>query len=106
MAPQRLQNGAGHECAQHSTFEFSNEVKQGEQRPGFTNKVMVKTATFTVGAIAVGERHRRRYMTSSVSGVTHTVVNRRLNQLPARGVPKSKKGRVRELGQAGLHGRI
>jgi adenylate cyclase len=30
-------------------------------------------------------------MTSSVSGVTHTVVNRRLKQLPARGVPKSKK---------------
>jgi len=46
---------AGSVCAQHSTFEFSNEVKQGEQRPGFTNKVMVKTATFTVGAIAVKE---------------------------------------------------
>src|SRR6266498_763187 len=46
---------AGTVCAQDSTFEFSNEVKQGEQRPGFTNKVMVKTATFTVGAIAVKE---------------------------------------------------
>ena len=46
---------AGSVCAQQSTFEFSNEVKQGEQRPGFTNKVMVKTATFTVGAIAVKE---------------------------------------------------
>ena len=39
--------------AQHEAFEFGNEVKQGEQRPGFTNKVMVKTATFTVGAVAV-----------------------------------------------------
>ncbi len=46
---------AGSVCAQDSTFEFSNEVKQGEQRAGFTNKVMVKTATFTVGAIAVKE---------------------------------------------------
>jgi mannose-6-phosphate isomerase-like protein (cupin superfamily) len=29
-----------------------------EQRPGFTNKVMVKTATFTVGAVAVTEEIR------------------------------------------------
>ena len=36
-------------------LEFSHEVKQGEQRPGFTNKVMVKTTTFTVGAVAVQE---------------------------------------------------
>ena len=35
-------------------------------------------------------RHPRRYVTSSVSGVTHRLVNRYLRQLPARGVPKSK----------------
>jgi mannose-6-phosphate isomerase-like protein (cupin superfamily) len=46
---------AGSVCAENYTFEFSHEVKQGEQRPGFTNKVMVKTATFTVGAVAVKE---------------------------------------------------
>ncbi len=46
---------AGSARAQDQTFEFSNEVKQGEQRAGFTNKVMVKTATFTVGAVAVKE---------------------------------------------------
>jgi mannose-6-phosphate isomerase-like protein (cupin superfamily) len=46
---------AGSVCAQHQAFEFSHEVKQGEQRPGFTNKVMVKTATLTVGAVAVKE---------------------------------------------------
>ena len=43
---------AGSVCAEDHAFEFSDEVKQGEQRPGFTNKVMVKTATFTVGAVA------------------------------------------------------
>jgi mannose-6-phosphate isomerase-like protein (cupin superfamily) len=44
---------AGRVCADNHAFEFSNEVKQGEQRPGFTNKVVVKTDTFTVGAVAV-----------------------------------------------------
>jgi quercetin dioxygenase-like cupin family protein len=34
-------------------FDFGSEVKQGEQRAGFTNKPMVKTPNFTVGAIAV-----------------------------------------------------
>jgi hypothetical protein len=33
---------AGPVCAENYSFEFSNEVKQGEQRPGFTNKVMVR----------------------------------------------------------------
>jgi hypothetical protein len=31
--------------------------------------------------------HPRPYVTSSVSGVTHTVINRHLRQLPAKGVP-------------------
>jgi mannose-6-phosphate isomerase-like protein (cupin superfamily) len=46
---------AGSVCTENYAFEFSQEVNQGEQRPGFTNKVMVKTATFTVGAVAVKE---------------------------------------------------
>ena len=44
---------AGSVYAENNAFEFRNEVKQGEQRPGFTTKVMVKTDTFTVGAVAV-----------------------------------------------------
>jgi quercetin dioxygenase-like cupin family protein len=65
---------AGSVCAEHDTFEFSHEVKQGEQRPGFTHKVMVKTATFTVGAGAVKEEikpHRHQdgaHVLSIVSG--------------------------------------
>jgi len=46
---------AGSVYADNHVFEFSNEVKQGEQRPGFTNKTMVKAATFTVGAVTVKE---------------------------------------------------
>jgi mannose-6-phosphate isomerase-like protein (cupin superfamily) len=46
---------AGSVYAENHAFEFSNEVKQGTQGPGFTNKPMVKTDTFTVGAIAVQE---------------------------------------------------
>jgi mannose-6-phosphate isomerase-like protein (cupin superfamily) len=46
---------AGSVYADNHAFEFSDEVKKGEQRPGFTNKAMVKTATFTVGAVAVKE---------------------------------------------------
>ena len=42
---------AGSVGAEQYSFEFSDEVKQGEQRPGFSNRVMVKTATFTVGAV-------------------------------------------------------
>jgi mannose-6-phosphate isomerase-like protein (cupin superfamily) len=46
---------AGSVYAENHAFEFSSEVKQGEQRPGFTNKVVVKSTTFTVGAVAVQE---------------------------------------------------
>ncbi len=71
---------AGSVCAEDHAFEFSNEVKQGEQRPGFTNKVMVKTATFTVGAVAVKEEikpHRHHdgahvlYIVSGGRTMTH-----------------------------------
>jgi mannose-6-phosphate isomerase-like protein (cupin superfamily) len=46
---------AGSVFAENYAFEFSDEVKKGEQRPGFTNRLMIKTATFTVGAVAVKE---------------------------------------------------
>jgi mannose-6-phosphate isomerase-like protein (cupin superfamily) len=71
---------AGSVCAEHYAFEFSHEVKPREQRPGFTNKVMVKTATFTVGAVAVKEEikpHRHHdgahvlYIVSGGGTVTH-----------------------------------
>jgi mannose-6-phosphate isomerase-like protein (cupin superfamily) len=52
---------AGSVCAENYSFEFSNEVKQGQQRLGFTNKAMVKTATFTVGALAVNEIKPHRH---------------------------------------------
>jgi quercetin dioxygenase-like cupin family protein len=71
---------AGSVWAENYTFEFSQEVKQGEQRPGFTNKVMVKTATLTVGAVAVTEEikpHRHHdgahvlYIVSGGGTMTH-----------------------------------
>jgi quercetin dioxygenase-like cupin family protein len=71
---------AGFVFAENYTFEFSNEVKKGEQRPGFTNRVMVKTATFTVGAVAVKEEikpHRHHdgahvlYIVSGGGTMTH-----------------------------------
>ena len=39
--------------ADDHAMDFSDEVKKGEMRAGFTNKVMVKTQNFTVGAVAV-----------------------------------------------------
>jgi quercetin dioxygenase-like cupin family protein len=72
--------GAGSVYAENHAFEFSDEVKKGEQRPGFTNKVMVKTATFTVGALAVKDEikpHRHAdgahviYIVSGGATMTH-----------------------------------
>ena len=54
---------AGFALAENDVFEFSDELKQGEQRPGFSNKVIVKTTTFTVGAVAIKDEvrpHRHR----------------------------------------------
>ncbi|MBM3224029.1 MAG: cupin domain-containing protein [Candidatus Tectomicrobia bacterium] len=71
---------AGSVYADNHAFEFSNEVKQGEQRAGFTNKVMIKTTTFTVGAVAVNEEikpHRHHdgahvlYIVSGGGTMTH-----------------------------------
>ena len=66
--------------AEKHAFEFSDEVKQGEQRPGFSNKVMVKAATFTVSAIAIKDEvkpHRHNdgahvvYIVSGGGTMTH-----------------------------------
>jgi quercetin dioxygenase-like cupin family protein len=71
---------AGSVYADNHAFEFSDEVKKGEQRPGFTNKAVVKTATFTVGAVAVKEEikpHRHNdgahvlYIVSGGGTMTH-----------------------------------
>ncbi len=67
-------------CAENYAFEFSDEVKKGEQRAGFANRVMVKTATYTVGALAVKEEikpHRHNdgahviYIVSGGGTMTH-----------------------------------
>lgn len=66
--------------AENQVFEFSNEVTQGEQRPGFSNKTIVKTATFTVGAVAIKDEvklHRHSdgahvvYIVSGGGTMTH-----------------------------------
>ncbi|HEY3196399.1 MAG TPA: cupin domain-containing protein [Nitrospirales bacterium] len=66
--------------AENHVFEFSDEVQQGEQRPGFRNKVIVKTATFTVGAVAIKDEvkpHRHQdgahvvYIVSGGGTMTH-----------------------------------
>lgn len=49
--------------AEDHAFNFSNEVKKGTQGPGFTNNVLVKTPTYTVGAVAVKDEikaHRHK----------------------------------------------
>ena len=66
--------------AENHVFEFSDEVKQGEQRPGFSHKAIVKTATFTVGAVAIKDEvkpHRHHdgahvvYIVSGGGTMTH-----------------------------------
>jgi quercetin dioxygenase-like cupin family protein len=45
---------SGSALAQRSeVFDFADEVKKGEPRAGFTIKEMIKTPSYTVGAIAV-----------------------------------------------------
>jgi hypothetical protein len=45
---------SGSALAQRSeVFDFADEVKKGEPRAGFTLKEMIKTPSYTVGAIAV-----------------------------------------------------
>jgi len=54
---------AGLASAEDHAFNFPEEVKKGEQRAGFTNKVLVKESTYTVGAVAVNDEikaHRHK----------------------------------------------
>jgi len=44
---------AGSASAEDHMFNFGDEVKKGEERPGFSNKVLGKAPTYTVGAVAV-----------------------------------------------------
>jgi hypothetical protein len=44
---------AGSACAEDHAFNFNDEVKKGEERAGFTLKVLVKEPTYTVRAVAV-----------------------------------------------------
>jgi quercetin dioxygenase-like cupin family protein len=55
--------GAGWASAEDHAFTFNDEVKKGEERPGFTNKFLVKESTYTVGAVAVKDEikaHRHK----------------------------------------------
>jgi quercetin dioxygenase-like cupin family protein len=71
---------AGSASAEDHAFNFSDEVKKGEERPGFTNKVLVKELTYTVGAVAVKDEikaHRHKdgdhviYIVSGQGTMTH-----------------------------------
>ena len=71
---------AGSVFAEKHALEFSDEVKQAEQRPGFRSKAMVKTDMFTVSAVAIKEEvkpHRHNdgahvvYIVSGGGTMTH-----------------------------------
>ena len=54
---------AGSAIAEDHAYNFSEEVKKGEERAGFTLKVLVKEPTYTVGAVAVKDEikaHRHK----------------------------------------------
>jgi quercetin dioxygenase-like cupin family protein len=54
---------AGSAIAEDHAYNFSDEVKKGEERAGFTLKVLVKEPTYTVGAVAVKDEikaHRHK----------------------------------------------
>ena len=40
-------------AAESQVFDVQQQVKKGDQRPGFTLQELVKTPTYTVGAVAV-----------------------------------------------------
>jgi mannose-6-phosphate isomerase-like protein (cupin superfamily) len=44
---------AGSAFAEDHAYNFNDEVKKGDERAGFTLKVLVKEPTYTVGAVAV-----------------------------------------------------
>jgi len=54
---------AGSAFAEDHAFNFNDEVKKGDERAGFTLKVLVKEPTYTVGAVAVKDEikaHRHK----------------------------------------------
>jgi quercetin dioxygenase-like cupin family protein len=66
--------------AEDHAFNFSDEVKKGDERAGFTLKVLVKEPTYTVGAVAVTDEikaHRHKdgdhvfYIVSGQGAMTH-----------------------------------
>ena len=70
----------GSASAEDHAFNFSDEVKKGDERPGFTNKTLVKAPTYTVGAVAVKDEikaHRHKdgdhviYIVSGQGTMTH-----------------------------------
>jgi quercetin dioxygenase-like cupin family protein len=71
---------AGLAFAEDHAFNFNDEVKKGEERAGFTLKVLVKEPTYTVGAVAVKDEikaHRHKdgdhvlYIVSGQGSMTH-----------------------------------
>jgi quercetin dioxygenase-like cupin family protein len=71
---------AGSACAEDHAFNFTDEVKKGEARAGFTLQVLVKEPTYTVGAVAVKDEikaHRHKdgdhvlYIVSGQGAMTH-----------------------------------
>jgi mannose-6-phosphate isomerase-like protein (cupin superfamily) len=70
----------GSAFAEDHAFNFSEEVKKGEERAGFTLKVLLKEPTYTVGAVAVKDEikaHRHKdgdhvlYIVSGQGAMTH-----------------------------------
>jgi quercetin dioxygenase-like cupin family protein len=70
----------GSAFAEDHAFNFNDEVKKGEERAGFTLKVLVKEPTYTVGAVAVKDEikaHRHKdgdhvlYIVSGQGTMTH-----------------------------------
>lgn len=66
--------------AQDHAFNFNDEVKKGEERAGFTLKVLVKESTYTVGAVAVKDEIKAHihkdgdhvvYIVSGQGSMTH-----------------------------------
>lgn len=61
MAPTRFSPGLAQTSAPRGVYVFSDEVARGTEVRGFTNRVMVRTPTFTVGAIAAREIPAHRH---------------------------------------------
>jgi quercetin dioxygenase-like cupin family protein len=71
---------AGSAFAEDHAFNFTDEVKKGEARAGFTLQVLVKEPTYTVGAVAVKDEikaHRHKdgdhvlYIVTGQGTMTH-----------------------------------